>query len=403
VLVLTVHDHNGLNQVRTLGRLGVPVYLTHPPGRPAASRSRYAAGRFPWDIHAHTDAETVRFLLDKVAPAIGEPAIVVPGEDRSAIFLAEHAEALAPSFVSAVRNGELVRRLVDKGGLRELCAATGTPTPRTQTPVTREDVERFAAEATFPVVVKARHGWRLNGTGDVPTVIAETREELIAAVDRLSAGGAPEAILQEYVPGGADAVWLVNGYAGRDGRVRLLVPANKLREYPVDRGLTSFGVTRENPTVVAIATNLVESVGYSGPFDIELRFDARDGSYNVIDFNPRAGANFRLCVDGNGLDSIRAAYLDLTDQPVQRAPLRAGRRWIAEHVDVLAARRYIAEGRIGPREYLRSLRDVEEAAWWARDDPAPFAFMLRDLAGVALAWTGRRARAAWARRFGGTH
>lgn len=392
-VVLTVHNHNGLNQVRTLGRLGVEVHITHPAAPTAHTRSRYVAGRHRWDVHRSADRDTLRFLLDAVAPAIGRPAVILAGEDRSALFLAEHAAALAPAFITPTPDPRLVENLVDKRGLAELCRRTGTPTPRTATPESADALLEFAEEATFPVVVKARHGWRFDGLSDAVTFIAHSREELIAAADRLSLDGAGGVVVQEYVPGGPESVWLVNGYADATGRSLLAVAGNKLREYPVDRGLTTFGVVRPNPAVTELATRFVREVGYHGAFDLDFRFDPRDGTYKLIDFNPRPGASFRLCVDDTGLDAVRAAYLDLTGQPVRAGAPRAGRRWIVENWDLVGARRYLTSGRLTVQQYLGSLRGVEEGAWAARDDPAPFALMLADLAALTVRWSwGRMTR-----------
>jgi D-aspartate ligase len=391
-VVLTVHNHNGLNQVRTLGRLGVEVHITHPAGPTAHTRSRYVAGRHRWDVHRSEDRDTLAFLLDQVGPAIGRPAVILAGEDRSALFLAEHAAALAPAFIAPAPDPELVQSLVDKQGLAELCRRTGTPTPRIATPESEQELETFADAAEFPVVVKARHGWRFDGVSDAVTFIARSRAELAAAAAQLSLDGGGGVVVQEYVPGGPESVWIVNGYADATGHSLLAVAGNKLREYPVDRGLMTLGVVRPNPEVTELAMRFVREVGYHGAFDMDFRFDARDDRYKLIDFNPRPGASFRLCVDDTGLDAVRAAYLDLTGQPVRAGAPRTGRRWIVENWDLIGARRYLASGRLTAREYRRSLRGVEEGAWAARDDPAPFAMMLADLAALAARWSWRRVK-----------
>jgi predicted ATP-grasp superfamily ATP-dependent carboligase len=348
------------------------------------------AGRHRWDVHRSNDRDTLRFLLESVGPAIGRPAVILAGEDRSALFLAEHAAALAPAFIASAPAPGLVHNLVDKRGLAELCHATGTPTPRIATPESEQALQAFAAGAEFPVVVKARHGWRYDGLSDAVTFIARTREELAAAAEQLALDGAGGVVVQEYVPGGPESVWIVNGYADSSGRSLIAVAGNKLREYPVDRGLTTLGVVRPNREVTELATRFVREVGYHGAFDMDFRFDERDGAYKLIDFNPRPGASFRLCVDDNGLDAVRAAYLDLTGQPVRAGAPRTGRRWIVENWDLIGAGRYLASGRLTARQYRRSLRGVEEGAWAARDDPAPFALMLADLAALAARWSWRR-------------
>ena len=69
---------------------------------------------------------------------------------------------------------------------------------------------------------------------------------------------------------------------------------------------------------------------YSGIVDLDLRFDARDGAYKLLDFNPRLGAQFRLFEDTAGIDVVRAAYLDLTGQPVPEGEPVPGRRFLVE-------------------------------------------------------------------------
>jgi predicted ATP-grasp superfamily ATP-dependent carboligase len=187
-------------------------------------------------------------------------------------------------------------------------------------------------------------------------------------------------------------VWTFHGYSDGAGEPILGLVGNKLREYPVDTGLTTFGVNRPNPAVHEAASSFVRQIGYRGIIDLDFRHDARDGQYKPIDFNPRPGANFRLFVDDRGIDVVRAAYLDLTGQEVPRGRQRVGRKWMLENWDMVAARKYVSGGRLTVREWLRSLRGVEEVAWAAPDDPAPFVMMLRDFAGTAAGWAARQAR-----------
>jgi predicted ATP-grasp superfamily ATP-dependent carboligase len=119
----------------------------------------------------------------------------------------------------------------------------------------------------------------------------------------------------------------------------------------------------------------MKAVGYRGILDIGYRYDARDGAYKLLDANPRIGATFRLFVGTNGLDVARALYLDLTGQEVPPTQARQGRKWLVENKDLeswLALRR---EGEWPIGAWLRSLRGVQERAWFARDDPAPFLMM----------------------------
>ena len=71
-----VMHHGGLGAIRSLGRLGVPVYGVHEgPLAPAAS-SRYLRGRFFWQPDPE-DAARVRDGLLRLAERIGRPAVLI--------------------------------------------------------------------------------------------------------------------------------------------------------------------------------------------------------------------------------------------------------------------------------------------------------------------------------------
>src|SRR5205085_8153781 len=148
---------------------------------------------------------------------------------------------------------------------------------------------------------------------------------------------------------------------------------------------------RWNEEVVETSKRIAGAIGYRGAVDIDYRFDERDGTYKLVDMNPRLGQSFRLFVAENGLDVLRALYLDLTGQAVPSAKARNGRKWIDEPHDLLSAVMLARARTLGVRSWLRSLRGLTEAAWFARDDVVPFFSMLRLLASYRL--RGIRGRA----------
>ena len=99
-------------------------------------------------------------------------------------------------------------------------------------------------------------------------------------------------------------------------------------------------------------TGLLARLGYRGIADLDLRLDDRDGQYKLLDFNPRLGAQFRLFTGPDGLDVVRAAYLDLTGQPVTGAEPESGRSFMVESYDPLTAISYWRRGEISLRSWL---------------------------------------------------
>src|SRR5689334_8182953 len=71
VVVLHCARHGGLGILRSLGRLGVPVYPITAGSSAPAYHSRYASGQFDWDIDASSAGATLEFL-EHVAWSVGE-------------------------------------------------------------------------------------------------------------------------------------------------------------------------------------------------------------------------------------------------------------------------------------------------------------------------------------------
>ena len=123
-----VMHHGGLGAIRSLGRLGVPVYGVHEgPLAPAAS-SRYLTGRLFWQADPG-DAQQVQAGLLKLAERIGRPAVLIPTDDAGAIFLAEHGDPLREAYLFSRQATDLPRRVADKYSMFQLCRELGIPAP----------------------------------------------------------------------------------------------------------------------------------------------------------------------------------------------------------------------------------------------------------------------------------
>src|SRR5262249_22550268 len=113
-----------------------------------------------------------------------------------------------------------------------------------------------------------------------------------------------------------------------------------------------------------------------GGLDLGYRYDCRDGRYKVNDVNPRVGAMLRVFVGDNGMDVVRALYLDMTGQAIVPTVAPDGRKWIVEDHDLRSSFFYYRSGQLSIADWIRSLRGVKETAYFAHDDLRPFGAML---------------------------
>jgi D-aspartate ligase len=379
-----VMHHGGLGAIRTLGRMGVEVYAVAETAWAPAASSRYLSAKVVWRPGG-LPAEQVHAGLARLSDRIGSQAVLIPTDDAGAIFLAEHGDRLRDRFLFADPPPALPRQLAGKYTLHQLCTALGVPSPRAVLPDSRAEAVEFAADCGYPVIGKLASPWQSAGK-QRSTVIVGDRAELEAAWQHSRQGSAghddradPDdragLMLQEFVPSTPGGDWFFHAYCGADAVCRPACTGVKDRSYPARAGLTSCGHWAQNSGLRADMMGLLAQLGYRGIADLDLRLDRRDGQYKLLDFNPRLGAQFRLFTDTAGLDVVRAAYLDLTGQPVTGTQGRPGRTFVVENYDPLSAISYWRHGELRPRAWLTSVRRADEVAWFARDDLLPFGLM----------------------------
>jgi D-aspartate ligase len=367
---VTSADHGALGILRSLGRLSIPVYTVASDPHTSSFYSRYCRGKFVLDFDTTPAEKSVQYLLDVSNKIRGRP-ILIPTDDGATSFVADHADALRPSFRFQEAGPDLVRLLTSKKEMYYLVKKHGLATAETAFPQSRADVLDFLPRATFPIMLKAIDGSRLWGAAGQKMFIVPSEAELLDKYDKLEDPSNPNLMLQEYIPGGDDTGWIFNGYFNNQSEPFLALTGKKIRQYPISRGSTSLGICLRNETVERATIDFMKEIDYKGILDIDYRFDARDGVYKVLDINPRIGSSFRLFVSSNGMDVARALYLDFTGQPVDSGRPIEGRKWIVEDQDLTSCVAYYRTSRLTAQEWLRSFRGVQEGAYFALDDLWP--------------------------------
>jgi len=358
--------HGALACARTLGRLGVKTYLVTEKGPKAALKSRYWTKTFTWDFKAPREW-SVRFMLD-VSEKIGTKPILLAIADSSALFIDENADALAAAYILPRPAPGALKTLTNKWDMAAAARTYGIPAPQAAYPTSRADVMKYLETAKFPIVMKGvdqllpQAKWKK---------IVHDVHELLEKYDAASANGPANLMLQEYIPGGDDTVWMCNAYFGEGSKCRAIFSGRKIRQTPPHAGIATLAVCEHNDQVEQQTRRFMQAVGFEGCVGIGYRYDARDGQYKVLDVNPRISGVFRLFESTNHMDVVRIGYLDLTGQTVPQTSLAVGRKWMIEE-DWFTAITYAQAGELSLRQWLASVRGIKETHWFAPDDLAPF-------------------------------
>lgn len=369
--VVICPGYHGHGVARSLGRLGIPVYGVHKDPRSPTAKSRYWRESLVWDLSRASAGESVEWFI-QLARRTGSRPILIPTDDHSCHFVEDNAEILQRGYRFPRQPAGLARSLSNKQQMYRLCKENSIPTPETVFPRSRDDVVKFIKDATFPVMLKGIDTVALQLRVGVRMIIAKDADTLLQYYDDMEAPDTPSLMLQEYIQGGAEDVWMFDGYFNDESNCLFGITGRKLRQYPAYTGMTSLGVCENNETVLNLVKNFMKSVGYRGILDIGYKYNRDNGKYYLLDPNPRLGCSFRLFVDSHGMDVVRALYFDMTGQPVRTGELKEGRKWVVEPFDIVSSYRYWRDGNLRLTDWVRSFRGVEEAQWFARDDMRPF-------------------------------
>ncbi|MHA2153515.1 MAG: carboxylate--amine ligase [Candidatus Thorarchaeota archaeon] len=369
--VIICPGYHGHGAARSLGRLGIDVYGVHTFHNSPTAASRYWRENFFWDLSKHSNQESVNWFKD-LASKLGSRPILIPTDDESCIFVNDNSKVLLENYLFPNQPDGLSLTLVNKKKLYSLCNEKSILTPMTVFPKSREEVVEFIKDASLPVMLKGIDTVKLQKRVGVRMVIVKEAETLLKLYDEMESTEDPSLMIQEYISGGAENVWMFDGYFDDDSNCLFGITGKKLRQYPAYTGMTSLGVCEKNEEVIEIIKKFMKSINYRGILDIGYKLDSISGKYYLLDPNPRLGATFRLFVDSNGMDVVRVLYRHMTGQSVTTGEMHNGRRWISEPFDIVSSIRYWRDNNLSFGDWIHSFKGLEEAQWFARDDMKPF-------------------------------
>jgi predicted ATP-grasp superfamily ATP-dependent carboligase len=340
VIVLDGNENQAVACVRSLGRAGFDVEVGADTAWSKAGWSRYCRRQ----IRYSAPQQDVTAFVGEVSRAASESpgTLILPMTERTTIALSEHRAALdAVQARYVLPAHERVLQAMDKSFTTELARSLGIATPLTALVESDFDVDRLAATARYPLVLKPRtseevvEGRRTRSTGKPLYVRSE--EELRGACRALMQRTFA-VIAQEYIEGtGSGYFALLNR-----GALRAEFSHRRLRDVrPSGSGSALRESIPVDPRIRSAALPILEALEWHGPAMVEFRI-REDGTPVFLEVNGRFWNSLALPVH-SGVDfPLLVARLAMDGEIAPVTAYRTGVRcrwWLGDVRHVVAVLR----------------------------------------------------------------
>lgn len=264
-------------------------------------------------IKSLEDPELLVRTLRDLAPKVGsDKRLLLATTDHVVSVLARVKDQLDDLYVIPYTDHEVIDRLTRKENFAQLCAELNIPHPVTLVYDVASHGDPSAAAAldglTYPVIAKPSNAEAYAGVdfpGKQKVHSAASRAELVDLLNRLAAAGyADKFIVQDVIPGDDQGMRILTCYVSKQGEVKFACFGRVLLEEhaPDTRGFPAAILTGTDHEAVAAATRLLESVGWQGWANFDMKFDPRTGETVFFELNPRlGGTSFYITAAGHNV------------------------------------------------------------------------------------------------------
>ena len=335
----------------------------------------------------------------------GLPALLclVPASDDCAYFLSKYRVELSSAYEVVTPKWEVMETLIDKRRQYEKAQSLGIPIPKTYFPDDIEAVRELAANLkNYPYVIKplVAHSWRRaamkSASQGKKGFSVANPQELISRYQHIARSD-KQVMSQEVIGGSDERLFTFMSYFDTQSRPIAYCIRKKVRQLPIDFGYCTMTVSCHDKVVKEQSIRLLRGLGYHGLAGVEWKLDPNSGIYKLIEVNARA-VNTTAIAPACGVDLPYIAWLDRIDGRAPRVTeWQDGIKWLDWEQDLWAARELHRAGKLGLRQWWRSMGGPKIDAVYAADDIRPFVGQsLSSLKLQATRFWGRRT-AAWVR------
>ena len=215
--------------------------------------------------------------------------VLIPAADDAALWLAALPKDLSSRYFVSSSSFETLEMLQDKSAFSKLTNRLDVPAPHSFNIENASDFVNIPFENLEALFLKPTDSQAFVKRYNKKAIWVDSKEQALAEWNRIRSDGL-SIIAQEYVSGGADDHYFIDGFRDRDGNVRAVTARRRIRIYPIDFGNSSYCYSipfEEVEQAWVGLERLLRHVKYRGIFSAEFKKDAHDGVFKILEVNTR--------------------------------------------------------------------------------------------------------------------
>ena len=262
------------------------------------------------EYHANEKIDTDAVFLQTVndfAKAHADKKVLAIGcGDSYVALISKHKKELPSNVIAPYIDFDLMNELQQKELFYKLCHEHGIDFPDTLVFKKGMSLD-FEMPFDFPVILKPSNSvmyWEYPFEGQNKVFKIKTREELNATIKKIyDAGYTDSMIIQDTIPGNDEYMRVLTCFSGKDKHVKMMCLGHVLLEEHTPHGSGNHAViiTEPQEELMKKVKNLLESIGYIGYSNFDIKYDTRDGRYKFFEINTRQGRS-NYYVTGSGFN-----------------------------------------------------------------------------------------------------
>lgn len=289
------HHFVSLAIARSLGRQKVPAIVLSEFDHSMTFSSKYCTEHFvgsaQFDFFRHLSADDV----------------VMPLDVNLMMRLSKERDQLRCNL--AFGDHRLLEQTMDKSFLMQYATEHGIPSPLTYFPSSPDEVLLMKDEIRYPVAIKPSRQ-----EGGIGITYVDEPDDLAVSFKKIFDLHGP-AIIQEKIP--ISEKYTVGLLVDKESKVRRACVLKEIRNYPNPVGPACCVETVDRPDILKRCIGLVESLHFYGIADIDVVIDGRDGSFRILEINPRFWGSLQGAINA-GVDFPYLLYLLARGEEIEK-------------------------------------------------------------------------------------